>query len=73
MNCAACDQSINRFEGYYLVGNRPYCSSCFPRADRHGDAKHITYPHPLEWKHNNLLEAFRAYQERERNSPCRSY
>jgi hypothetical protein len=73
MNCAACDQSINRFGGYYLVGNRPYCSGCFKRTNRHRNTKHLTQTCTLEWEDNNLLEEFRAYQERERQSACRSY
>lgn len=73
MNCAACNRSINRFEGYYLVGDLPYCTTCFQRTDRLRDINSPTQPLAVEWGHGNLLEAFRAYQERERKVVYRRY
>ena len=73
MNCAACNQSINRFGGYYLVGNSSYCSNCFKEKNRYRAAINSTQPHTTEWDQDNLLKAFRAYQERERKSACQVY
>jgi hypothetical protein len=70
MNCAACNRPINRFRGYYLVGDIPYCRKCYKGTDERRYIKYPIQPVAAEYEHDNLLEAFRAYQERDRKSLC---
>ena len=73
MNCSTCTHPINRNEGYYLVGETPYCSQCFQKTDLYCGIKYKGMPPAAGRKSNNLLEAFREYQQREQKSAFLRY
>jgi hypothetical protein len=72
MNCTVCMKPIDRDRGYYLVRGEPLCLECYQRPEKTDEIANETIPPPFEWRESeNLLEAFRTYQKRNRPSACR--
>lgn len=70
MNCTTCSSPIDKNRGYYLVMGVPYCIDCYQALDEvPGVQTHCFQQREKE----DLLDAFRAYQKRNRASVCQSY